>query len=87
MYEKWLPVVDELRCTGCNLCVEACGPKCLEIQGSLAVLARPFACGSEEHCIAPCPENAIRMVWLRLEGDRSVGKWRLRRGRAVPLRP
>ena len=79
MYEKWLPVVDEERCTGCNLCVEACGPKCLVIQGSVAVLARPLACGSEEHCIAPCPEKAIRMAWVRLDGIDSVGKWRLGR--------
>ena len=73
---KWLPVVDEERCTGCGRCVEACGPKSLEILGPIAVLARPDTCGSEEHCIAPCPEKAIQMQWTELEGDQGLGKWR-----------
>jgi len=73
---KWLPVVDEDLCTGCGACVEACGPACLEIVGGVAVLVRPQACGSEEHCIAPCPERCIRMAWVPAQGDRSVGEWR-----------
>jgi NAD-dependent dihydropyrimidine dehydrogenase PreA subunit len=52
--EKWLPVIDEDLCTGCAACVEACGPKSLEMDGNVAVLARPDTCGSEEHGIAPC---------------------------------
>jgi MinD superfamily P-loop ATPase len=75
-YDKWLPTIDEELCTLCGVCVEACGPKCLDL-GDVAVLSLPHACGSEEHCIAPCPEKAIRMVWLPLEGDHSVGKWRV----------
>lgn len=74
---KWLPAVDEDLCTGCGVCVEACGPGCLDILDGVAVLSRPHACGSEEHCIAPCPEEAIRMVWAPLKGDHSVGKWQV----------
>ena len=72
---KWLPVVIEGFCTGCGLCVEACGPACLETQKQVAVLARPNDCGSEEHCISACPEDAIHMVWLPAEGDLSIGVW------------
>jgi ferredoxin len=38
---KWLPVVIEEFCTGCGLCVEACGPACLETKNQVAVLERP----------------------------------------------
>ena len=73
---KWLPVVNEDRCTGCGACVEACGPGCLTILDGVAVLVSPHICGSEEHCIAPCPETCIRMAWVPLEGDRSGGECR-----------
>lgn len=73
---KWLPVIDANRCTGCARCVEACGPKSLEIIDGLAVLRRPDTCGSEEHCIRPCPEEAIRMEWVVAAGEASRGRWR-----------
>src|SRR5215469_4376699 len=73
---KWLPLVIEDACTGCGLCVAACGPACLETQNLVAILTRPQDCGSEEHCIAACPEDAIHMAWLPSEGDRSLGCWR-----------
>ena len=73
--QKWVPVVAEDQCTGCGLCVEACGPACLEMVDNLPVLTRPDQCGSEEHCIAPCPEDAIRMQWVPMHGDRAVGRW------------
>ena len=73
---KWLPVVDEDLCTGCAACVEACGPKSLEIRDGVAELPRPDTCGSEEHCIAPCPTAAIQMRWVAAVGDKTRGKWR-----------
>jgi len=74
---KWLPVVDEKTCTGCAICVEACGPRSLSIINNLAVLTNSESCGSEEHCIEPCPEQAIRMAWLPWEGSHKIGKWRV----------
>jgi len=74
---KWVPVVDIDYCTGCGECVEACGPQCLEIVDSIAVLVRSDKCGSEEHCIEPCPEVAIHMEWVEMYGDEKVGKWRI----------
>jgi len=73
--EKWMPEITDVLCTGCGLCVEACGPKSLAMADGKAVLASPDTCGSEEHCISACPEDAIRMAWLPFSGDRTVGKW------------
>jgi len=73
---KWLPVVAGDRCAGCGRCVEACGPNCLEIAKGIAVLPRPDECGSEEHCITECRDDAIRMEWVRMEGNKAVGVWR-----------
>lgn len=73
---KWVPVVIEEQCTGCGLCVAACGPACLEMVGRIPVLERPNECGSEEHCIGVCPDDAIHMAWVPLEGEHQVGRWR-----------
>lgn len=73
---KWVPVIDAEKCTGCNLCVEACGPKCLTLIDGVAVLSAPDICGSEEHCIPACESGAIRMQWVGTDGDRSRGRWR-----------
>jgi hypothetical protein len=40
-----------------------------------AALALPDTCGSEEHCISVCQDDAIHMAWLPFSGSRSVGKW------------
>jgi Na+-translocating ferredoxin:NAD+ oxidoreductase RNF subunit RnfB len=76
---KWVPVINTTMCNGCRECVLACGPKCLEIKGQVAVLTKPDICGSEEHCIAPCPIGVIRMEWVEMEGDLNLqrGKWRI----------
>jgi NAD-dependent dihydropyrimidine dehydrogenase PreA subunit len=77
---KWLPVIDEDRCSGCGLCVTACGPSCLGMDSALAVLTLPDVCGSEEHCIGVCADDAIQMAWLPWVGDTTRGKWRTVRG-------
>lgn len=75
MAYKWLPVIDEDRCTGCGLCVDACGPRSLEMVNGVAKLVAPDTCGSEEHCIAVCRDDAIRMAWLPFVGNASIGTW------------
>ena len=72
---KWMPIIDAEKCTGCQLCVDACGPKCLVMVGGLAALTLPEACGSEEHCIGLCADDAIHMAWLPWTGDAGRGKW------------
>jgi len=74
--EKWIPVVDVSKCTGCSRCVEVCGVKCLEIEGGVAVLPRPNICGSEEHCVTECRDDAIHMAWIPMQGNETIGVWR-----------
>jgi NAD-dependent dihydropyrimidine dehydrogenase PreA subunit len=76
MKAKWVPVVAPDKCTGCSRCVEVCVVKCLEIAEGIAVLSRPDACGSEEHCITECRDHAIHMAWVPMEGNETIGIWR-----------
>ena len=76
MAYKWMPIIRVEQCTGCALCVDACGPRSLAMKAAVAVLASPETCGSEEHCISACRDDAIQMAWLPFSGDRSVGLWR-----------
>jgi NAD-dependent dihydropyrimidine dehydrogenase PreA subunit len=76
MRYKWLPVINPDICNGCQECVLACGPRCLKIVDNLAVLTNLDICGSEEHCIGPCPVQAIKMAWVPMQGNQLVGKWK-----------
>jgi Na+-translocating ferredoxin:NAD+ oxidoreductase RNF subunit RnfB len=76
-FYKWLPVIDEDLCTGCGLCVAECNPNCLAVVKGIAMLICAQTCGSEEHCIEACPEDAIHMQWIRTKGDTNVGQWRI----------
>jgi NAD-dependent dihydropyrimidine dehydrogenase PreA subunit len=56
-----LPILDELKCTGCGDCVAVCPAACLEMGGPLPWLPRPADCVSCALCAAVCPEDAITM--------------------------
>lgn len=75
MAYKWMPAVLAEQCTGGGLCVDACRPKLLMMVDGSAVLAFPETCGSEEHCISACRDDAIQMGRLPFWGDPVVGKW------------
>ena len=40
-----------------------------------ATLARPEQCDSDGGCMEACPDEVIRMGWIPLEADPSVGRW------------
>ncbi len=50
--------VDKLKCTACNICVEACPQEVYEL-AEFAVVAHPERCISCGHCVALCPEDAV----------------------------
>jgi nitroreductase/NAD-dependent dihydropyrimidine dehydrogenase PreA subunit len=50
--------VDKLKCTACNICVEACPQGVYEL-AEFAVVAHPERCISCGHCVALCPEDAV----------------------------
>ena len=75
MRTKWISVVEASKYTGCNRCVEVGGVKCLEIEGGIAVLPWPDACGSEEHCVVECRDHATHMAWILMGGNEAIGVW------------
>ena len=83
-FYKRVPVVAKNRCTVCGVCAAACPHECLGVDGGHGALVQPDTCTSEGRCVSACPQGAIRMRWLCVDGDRSVGQWR---ARATALRP
>ncbi len=50
--------VDKVKCTACNICVEACPQDVYEL-AEFAIVSHPERCISCGHCVALCPEDAI----------------------------
>ncbi len=50
--------VDKVKCTACNVCVEACPQDVYEL-AEFAVASHPERCISCGHCVALCPEDAV----------------------------
>jgi Pyruvate/2-oxoacid:ferredoxin oxidoreductase delta subunit len=75
---KRVPVVRKTRCTACGLCGSACPHDCLGVLGGSGTLVQPDACTSEGQCVTSCRQSAIQMRWVRLNGNRSIGQWRVR---------
>jgi NAD-dependent dihydropyrimidine dehydrogenase PreA subunit len=72
---------------GCGLCVDVCGPRSLEMVNGRPQLAVPETCGSEEHCIEACRDDAIRMAWVPFLGSVSIGAWSDTSDRTGPHAP
>lgn len=72
--EKWTPVIDEDICSGCGICVDACGRHALQILDRVAVVRHADACRGAEDCVAACPVTAIEMCWVPRQGDTSRGR-------------
>jgi ferredoxin len=62
---KALPLIDELRCTGCGWCVAICPPHVLSLQVSqhkkTSTLDDANACTACAKCVVRCPFGAISM--------------------------
>ena len=82
-FYKRVPVVRKDRCIGCGLCESVCPHDCLDVRCRIGALVRPDQCRSEGACVSACPGSALQMRWLKLDGNRLLGKWR---GRSVSQR-
>jgi len=71
---KWIPLIDEADCTGCNACVDECESQSLTLRDAIAVLEASTCC-STEACIPVCTVDCMHMEWVEMQGDPSVGKW------------
>jgi len=59
--------IDEEKCTGCGLCVNACAEGAIKIIDGKAKLISEVYCDGLGACIGQCPENAITIK--RREAD------------------
>jgi len=85
-------VIDESRCIGCTLCIDACPVDA--IVGAARQMHSIIAaeCTGCELCVAPCPMDCIRMeaitparAWTRADADRARVRMLARRERLRPI--
>lgn len=60
--------IDEEKCTGCGLCINACAEAALEIVGGKAKMAGEIFCDGLGACLDVCPEDALHIVEREAEG-------------------
>ena len=51
--------IDEEKCNGCGLCVDACQEGAIVLVGDKARLVRDDYCDGLGNCLPACPTNAI----------------------------
>jgi len=68
--ERRIVVVDEGKCVGCGLCVEACVSGVIQLHPQKQVPLLCDLCGGEPDCVKKCPTGALVFV----EGTGHAGK-------------
>jgi electron transport complex protein RnfB len=79
-------LIDESRCIGCTLCIDACPVDAIVGASQLMhTVVEPWCIGCEL-CVAPCPVDCIAMVPARGEWNAALRRAAGRRGRQRKLR-
>ena len=81
-----LAVIDEARCIGCTLCIQACPVDAIVGAPKLMHTVLADACTGCELCLPPCPVDCIDLVpaargadsWLPFTGRARANGWRNR---------
>jgi electron transport complex protein RnfB len=59
---RLVAVVDEARCIGCRLCIDACPVDAIIGAPKRLHIVLPSLCSGCELCVAPCPVDCIAIV-------------------------
>ncbi len=97
MKRSTVAVIDEARCIGCALCIEACPVDAIVgARGMMHTVIETHCIGCDL-CLPPCPVDCIAMVaatgeWSAADAAAARGRVRQRKARlardaAQPLRP
>jgi ferredoxin len=62
-------IVNQDRCIGCGICVDACPMKILAIENDLCVITDASRCLECGTCIRECPQDAITMPGVKLSPE------------------
>jgi len=54
--------IDQEKCNGCGLCVDACHEGAIELRDGKAVLISDEYCDGLGNCLPECPKGAIRII-------------------------
>jgi Na+-translocating ferredoxin:NAD+ oxidoreductase subunit B len=93
MKRATVAVIDESRCIGCTLCIDACPVDAIVGAAQLMhTVVEPWCIGCEL-CVAPCPVDCIEMVPARGEWSAALKQAAGERARrrklraAIPITP
>jgi electron transport complex protein RnfB len=79
-------LIDESRCIGCTLCIDACPVDAIVGAAQLMhTVVEPWCIGCEL-CVPPCPVDCIAMVPARGEWSAALNRAAGERGRQRKLR-
>jgi Na+-translocating ferredoxin:NAD+ oxidoreductase subunit B len=83
-------VIDESRCIGCTLCIEACPVDAIVGAAKLMHTVVESLCTGCELCVPPCPVDCIDIVpagraWADADADRSRSRFLSRNERRARL--
>jgi electron transport complex protein RnfB len=79
-------VIDEARCIGCTLCIDACPLDAIIGAAKRMHAVLPSLCSGCELCVAPCPVDCIAIVpaqreWTAVEASAARERYRARNSR------